>query len=67
MKVWAFLDSAETLHVRPAVTVLASCAAGVRRTMTAREADVIGRVCGESHIVDAAQRSQRSGPRFPKS
>lgn len=58
MKVWAVLDSTEALHVCPAVTVLAPCA-GVRRTSSVREANIVAGMGGERCIVDATHMDQK--------
>ena len=58
MKIRAILNSTKTLHIRPAVTMLAPCT-GFRRASSAREANVVGGISGQSQVVYAAHRNQK--------
>lgn len=54
MEVRAVSHSAEALNVRPAMTLLRSCAAGVGVTIAAGEPDVVEGMRGERKVMDAA-------------
>lgn len=62
MEVRAVSYSAEALNVRPAVTLLRSCAAGVGVTIAAGEPDVVEGMRGERKVMDEATFVTKGAP-----